>query len=281
MRPRFAPGKTLRLPDERVRLRPDGGRAARVGRLRADRRSAEARPAAAQHLLGARKAQEKVFSQLGRWRELQERDGPSVIIGVGGCVASQEGEGITERAPFVDLVFGPQTLHRLPDMIARAARRWYARSSTCSFPEIEKFDRLPEPQAARRDARSSRSWKAAASTARFCVVPYTRGEEVSRPLERGARRGARSSPRRACSEITLLGQNVNAYRGTTGRRRPRRPRGADLLRRRGARDRAHPLHDLASGRVPRQPDRGVIATCRSSRTSCTCRCRAARTACSR
>jgi tRNA-2-methylthio-N6-dimethylallyladenosine synthase len=155
------------------------------------------------------KAQEKVFSLLGQWRLLKQQR-PEVIIGVGGCVASQEGEGITARAPFVDLVFGPQTLHRLPDMIASVKRG--ARSVVdVSFPEIEKFDRLPEPRATGATAFVS-IMEGCSKYCTFCVVPYTRGEEVSRPLEQvmGEVRGL---ARQGVREVTLLGQNVNAYRG--------------------------------------------------------------------
>jgi len=155
------------------------------------------------------KAQEKVFSQLGRWRELKA-ERPHVIIGVGGCVASQEGEGITERAPFVDLVFGPQTIHRLPEMLAQL--RQQGRSVVdISFPEIEKFDRLPEPRADGATAFVS-IMEGCSKYCTFCVVPYTRGEEVSRPLEQ-VMVEVRSLAQQGVSEITLLGQNVNAYRG--------------------------------------------------------------------
>jgi tRNA-2-methylthio-N6-dimethylallyladenosine synthase len=155
------------------------------------------------------KAQEKVFSQLGRWRELKAAR-PHVVIGVGGCVASQEGEGITERAPFVDLVFGPQTIHRLPDMLAQLGRQ--GRSVVdVSFPEIEKFDRLPEPRADGATAFVS-IMEGCSKYCTFCVVPYTRGEEVSRPLEQ-VMTEVRSLARQGVVEVTLLGQNVNAYRG--------------------------------------------------------------------
>jgi len=153
------------------------------------------------------KAQEKVFSELGRWRQLKDKN-PDVKIGVGGCVASQEGEGITRRAPFVDVVFGPQTLHRLPAMIADAGAKSVI---DVSFPEIEKFDRLPEPRAEGPTAFVS-VMEGCSKYCSFCVVPYTRGEEISRPLDdviaevvRLAAQGVR--------EINLLGQNVNAYRG--------------------------------------------------------------------
>ncbi|MGB5104182.1 MAG: tRNA (N6-isopentenyl adenosine(37)-C2)-methylthiotransferase MiaB [Steroidobacteraceae bacterium] len=155
------------------------------------------------------KAQEKVFSLLGRWRELKLAR-PHVMIGVGGCVASQEGEGITTRAPFVDLVFGPQTLHRLPDMIAELRRGGRAVVDV-SFPEIEKFDRLPEPRATGATAFVS-VMEGCSKYCTFCVVPYTRGEEVSRPLTQ-VMDEVRSLASHGVREVTLLGQNVNAYRG--------------------------------------------------------------------
>ena len=155
------------------------------------------------------KAQEKVFSQLGRWRDLKAAR-PHVIIGVGGCVASQEGEGITERAPFVDLVFGPQTIHRLPDMLAQL--RSLGRAVVdISFPEIEKFDRLPAPRAEGVTAFVS-VMEGCSKYCTFCVVPYTRGEEVSRPLEQVLAE-VRTLAQQGVLEVTLLGQNVNAYRG--------------------------------------------------------------------
>ena len=155
------------------------------------------------------KAQEKVFSLLGQWRLLKQSR-PEVIIGVGGCVASQEGEGITERAPFVDLVFGPQTLHRLPEMIAAVKHDGRAVVDV-SFPEIEKFDRLPEPRATGATAFVS-IMEGCSKYCTFCVVPYTRGEEVSRPLAQ-VMEEVRRLAAQGVSEVTLLGQNVNAYRG--------------------------------------------------------------------
>jgi tRNA-2-methylthio-N6-dimethylallyladenosine synthase len=155
------------------------------------------------------KAQEKVYSLLGEWRALKgER--PGVMIGVGGCVASQEGEAIGARAPFVDLVFGPQTIHRLPQMIA--ALRTHGRCVVdVSFPEIEKFDRLPEPRA--QGARASVSVMEGCSRyCSFCVVPYTRGDEVSRPFA-SVLDEVRSLARQGVVEILLLGQNVNGYAG--------------------------------------------------------------------
>ncbi len=155
------------------------------------------------------KAQEKVFSLLGQWRELKQHK-PELVIGVGGCVASQEGAGIVKRAPYVDMVFGPQTLHRLPELLQQHLLTGRA-AVDISFPEIEKFDRLPEPRIDGPRALVS-VMEGCSKYCSFCVVPYTRGEEFSRPfddviaevvglVERGVR------------EVTLLGQNVNGYRG--------------------------------------------------------------------
>ena len=155
------------------------------------------------------KAQEKVFSLLGEWRLFKQRR-PHVVIGVGGCVASQEGEGITARAPFVDLVFGPQTLHRLPDLLAGLRRSGRAQIDV-SFPEIEKFDRLPEPRAQGGAAFVS-IMEGCSKYCSFCVVPYTRGEELSRPFEQ-VQQEIRALAAQGVREVTLLGQNVNAYAG--------------------------------------------------------------------
>ena len=155
------------------------------------------------------KAQEKVFHQLGRWKPLKTAN-PELIIGVGGCVASQEGAEIGKRAPFVDLIFGPQTLHRLPEMIE--TRRGGAPIVVdVSFPEIEKFDRLPEP---RMDGPSAfvSIMEGCSKYCTFCVVPYTRGEEVSRPLDDVIAEIAGLADQ-GVKEVNLLGQNVNAYRG--------------------------------------------------------------------
>lgn len=157
------------------------------------------------------KAQEKVFHQLGRWKTLKQHN-PEVIIGVGGCVASQEGEHIRQRAPFVDIIFGPQTFHRLPEMIHRVSQS-NERIIDVSFPEIEKFDRLPDPRSEGPTAFVS-IMEGCNKYCTYCVVPYTRGEEVSRPCDdvlfeiaQLAEQGVR--------EVNLLGQNVNAYRGAT------------------------------------------------------------------
>ena len=155
------------------------------------------------------KAQEKVFSELGRWRPLKASR-PGVMIGVGGCVASQEGDGITRRAPFVDVVFGPQTLHRLPELIDAAQRKKQS-VVDISFPEIEKFDRLPEPRAEGPTAFVS-VMEGCSKYCSFCVVPYTRGEEISRPFDDVIAECA-SLAGQGVREINLLGQNVNAYRG--------------------------------------------------------------------
>jgi tRNA-2-methylthio-N6-dimethylallyladenosine synthase len=155
------------------------------------------------------KAQEKVFSELGRWRALKEKK-PGLMIGVGGCVASQEGAGISKRAPFVDMVFGPQTLHRLPEMVdeVRGSGRPVV---DISFPEIEKFDCLPEPRADGPTAFVS-VMEGCSKYCTFCVVPYTRGEEISRPLD-GVIAEVVSLAEQGVREINLLGQNVNAYQG--------------------------------------------------------------------
>jgi len=155
------------------------------------------------------KAQEKVFSELGRWKELKQRR-PEVVIGVGGCVASQEGDAIRERAPYVDIVFGPQTLHRLPQMID-GARRERRPVIDVSFPEIEKFDHLPEPRAEGPTAFVS-IMEGCSKYCSFCVVPYTRGEEVSRPFDDILAEVAGLAAQ-GVREVTLLGQNVNAWRG--------------------------------------------------------------------
>src|SRR6201994_911169 len=155
------------------------------------------------------KAQEKVFSLLGEWR-LFKQERPHVVIGVGGCVASQEGEGITRRAPFVDLVFGPQTLHRLPAMI-NGLRKSGRPQIDVSFPEIEKFDRLPEARSSGATAFVS-IMEGCSKYCTFCVVPYTRGEEISRPFEQVLAEVS-SLAAQGVREITLLGQNVNAYAG--------------------------------------------------------------------
>jgi tRNA-2-methylthio-N6-dimethylallyladenosine synthase len=155
------------------------------------------------------KAQEKVFADLGRVRHLK-RANPALMIAVGGCVASQEGAGIVERAPFVDVVFGPQTLHRLPALLER--RRASGRPQVdVSFPEIEKFDRLPEPRAAGAAAFVS-IMEGCSKYCSFCVVPYTRGEEVSRPFADVVGEIAALAAQ-GVREVTLLGQNVNAWRG--------------------------------------------------------------------
>ena len=157
------------------------------------------------------KAQEKVFHQLGRWKLLKD-DNPDLVIGVGGCVASQEGETIRQRAPFVDIVFGPQTLHRLPEMIKQVQEE-NGSVIDISFPEIEKFDRLPEPKAEGPTAFVS-IMEGCSKYCTFCVVPYTRGEEVSRPLDDVLLEVAQLAEQ-GVREVNLLGQNVNAYRGET------------------------------------------------------------------
>jgi tRNA-2-methylthio-N6-dimethylallyladenosine synthase len=158
------------------------------------------------------KAEDKVFSLLGHWRLLKEEN-PNLIIGVGGCVASQEGAAILKRAPFVDIVFGPQTLHRLPELVAHV-RAGKTRVVDVSFPEIEKFDKIPQPTSSACTAFLS-VMEGCSKACSYCIVPITRGKEISRPLDdvlAEARRLAALGAR----EITLLGQNVNAYKGATG-----------------------------------------------------------------
>ncbi|PIE42119.1 MAG: tRNA (N6-isopentenyl adenosine(37)-C2)-methylthiotransferase MiaB [Gammaproteobacteria bacterium] len=162
------------------------------------------------------KAQEKVFSALGRWRLFKEKN-PDVIIAVGGCVASQEGAQLQERAPIVDIVFGPQTLHRLPNLIAERLQQKHRGDKTVrgvmdvSFPEIEKFDYLPTPKASKATAFVS-IMEGCSKYCTFCVVPYTRGEEVSRPFDDVVAECAILAAQ-GVREVNLLGQNVNAYRG--------------------------------------------------------------------
>ena len=157
------------------------------------------------------KAQEKVFSQLGQWREWKQQR-PGLVIGVGGCVASQEGDAIRRRAPYVDLVFGPQTLHRLPQMLKETDQQ-RTPVVDISFPRIEKFDCLPEPRADGPAAYVS-IMEGCSKYCTFCVVPYTRGEEVSRPFDDVIAEVAQLAAQ-GVREVTLLGQNVNAYRGVT------------------------------------------------------------------
>ncbi len=155
------------------------------------------------------KAQEKVFSELGRWKNLKKKN-PELIIGVGGCVASQEGNAIRKRAPYVDIVFGPQTLHRLPFLIKKA-RQEKQPQIDISFPEIEKFDRLPEPRATGVKAYVS-IMEGCNKYCSYCIVPYTRGEEISRPFDDVLAETV-ALARQGVKEITFLGQNVNDYQG--------------------------------------------------------------------
>ncbi|NOY62617.1 MAG: tRNA (N6-isopentenyl adenosine(37)-C2)-methylthiotransferase MiaB [Gammaproteobacteria bacterium] len=157
------------------------------------------------------KAQEKVFSYLGRWRELKQAR-PELVIGVGGCVASQEGDAVRERAPYVDLVFGPQTFHRLPKMLS-AVEQTRTPAVDVSFPSIEKFDSLPVPRSSGVSG-SVTIMEGCSKYCTFCVVPYTRGEEVSRPLDDVIAEVVMLAEQDV-REINLLGQNVNAYRGLT------------------------------------------------------------------
>ncbi len=155
------------------------------------------------------RAQEKVFSNLGMWRKLKDKR-PELVIGVGGCVASQEGEAILKRAPYVDLIFGPQTLHRLPQMLSDATKK-HKSVVDVSFPEIEKFDFMPDPKSDGASAYVS-IMEGCSKYCSFCVVPYTRGEEFSRPFDDIIAEVAQLAEQ-GVREVNLLGQNVNAYRG--------------------------------------------------------------------
>lgn len=155
------------------------------------------------------KAEDKLFHQLGRWRKLKEKN-PNLVIGVGGCVASQEGDLILKRAPYVDMIFGPQTLHRLPNMLNEALNDNEI-TVDISFPEIEKFDHLPEPHSDGASAFVS-IMEGCSKYCTFCVVPYTRGEEISRPFN-DVFREVELLARQGVKEVNLLGQNVNSYRG--------------------------------------------------------------------
>ena len=155
------------------------------------------------------KAEDKLFHQLGRWRKLKENN-PNLVIGVGGCVASQEGDLILKRAPYVDMIFGPQTLHRLPNMLNEALN-YKEITIDISFPEIEKFDHLPEPHSDSASAFVS-IMEGCSKYCTFCVVPYTRGEEISRPFI-DVIREVEVLANQGVKEVNLLGQNVNSYRG--------------------------------------------------------------------
>ena len=155
------------------------------------------------------KAEDKLFHQLGRWRKLKEKN-PNLVIGVGGCVASQEGDLILKRAPYVDMIFGPQTLHRLPNMLNDALND-HEITVDISFPEIEKFDHLPEPHSDGASAFVS-IMEGCSKYCTFCVVPYTRGEEISRPFV-DVFREVELLAEQGVKEVNLLGQNVNSYRG--------------------------------------------------------------------
>ena len=170
------------------------------------------------------KAQEKVFSQLGRWKNWKQ-DKPDLVIGVGGCVASQEGDAIQQRAPYVDMVFGPQTIHRLPQMLNDVGLT-HQHVVDISFPEIEKFDHLPEAKADGPAAFVS-IMEGCSKYCSFCVVPYTRGEEVSRPFDDILAEVAGLASQ-GVREVNLLGQNVNAYRGVMGEERDGDVEQADL-----------------------------------------------------
>ncbi len=188
------------------------------------------------------KAQERVFHDLGRVRELK-RERPDLIIGVGGCVASQEGAAIVRRAPYVDVVFGPQTLHRLPQLI-RDRRASGAPQVDIRFPEIEKFDHLPPPRVDGASAFVS-IMEGCSKYCTFCVVPFTRGDEVSRPFEDVLTEVADLADQGVARSHAARPERQRLPRPAAGRRRDRRFRDADRDRRRVPRHRAHPLHDVA------------------------------------
>lgn len=221
------------------------------------------------------KAQEKTFSDLGRIREVKKTR-PGMLIAVGGCVASQEGENVIRRAPCVDVVFGPQTLHRLPDML-RARVETGRPQVDVSFPEIEKFDHLPAPKAHGAAAFVS-IMEGCSKYCSYCVVPYTRGEEISRPMVDVLMEVAQLADQ-GVREVTLLGQNVNAYRG-------KMPDGsiadfALLLDYVSEIDGIERIRYTTSH--PREFSQRIMtptAACPSSSTTCTCPCRRAPTACS-
>ncbi len=202
--------KTFGCQMNELRLLSHGGRARIQRRTAAGPRTRASADILLMNTCSVRdKAEDKVYSLLGHWR-LMKAERPNLIIGVGGCVASQEGEAITARAPFVDLVFGPQTLHRLPQMLSELRRTGRSQVDV-SFPEIEKFDHLPAPRA--EGARAFISiMEGCSKFCSYCVVPYTRGEEVSRPAA-SVLEEVRGLLAQGVGEITLLGQNVNAYEG--------------------------------------------------------------------
>ena len=229
------------------------------------------------------KAQEKVFADLGRVKHLK-RERPGVVIGVGGCVASQEGGAIVARAPYVDLVFGPQTLHRLPDLLA-ARRRTGEAQVDVSFPEIEKFDHLPPPRVEGPAAFVS-IMEGCSKYCSFCVVPYTRGEEVSRRFDDVLTEIADLSLQ-GVKELTLLGQNVNAYRGrmADGDAAGAGVEWADLRSSSNTSPKFRASSGSASRPRTRKSSRAGSSTatrgCRSSCRTCTCRCNRVPTASSR
>ncbi len=192
------------------------------------------------------KAEEKVFSLLGRWRALKEEN-PNLIIGVGGCVASQEGAAILKRAPFVDIVFGPQTLHRLPELVAHV-RSGKSRVVDVSFPEIEKFDKIPQPTSSACTAFLS-VMEGCSKACSYCIVPITRGKEISRPLDDVLAEARRLGCARRARDHAARPERQRLQGRRQRRRQESGSRGADPPRRRDRRHRAHPLHDVASGAV--------------------------------
>ena len=269
------------MPDERVRLGPDGRRARR--RRRPDAHRACPRTPTSSCSTPARCARRRRSACSTTWAACARSRpaSPTSIIGVGGCVAWQEGAGIVRRAPYVDVVFGPQTLHRLPQLHRARGARPAGRRSTSAFPR-SRSSTTCRRRASKARPRSCRSWKAAASTARSASCPYTRGEEVSRPFDDVLTEVADLADQ-GVMEVTLLGQNVNAYRGADGQTSGEIADFATLLEyvaeipgiERIRYTTSHPQGDDAAAH--RRARHASTSSCRS----CTCRCSRARTACSR
>ena len=219
------------------------------------------------------KAQEKVFHQLGRWRSLKQQN-PDLKIAVGGCVASQEGEAIGKRAPYVDVVFGPQTLHKLPEMLNASGNG--SPVVDISFPEIEKFDRLPEPEVSGCQAFLT-IMEGCSKYCSFCVVPYTRGEEVSRPLDDVLAEAVHLAGQ-GVREINLLGQNVNAYRGLSHEGKVTDLAYLDQLHCQYRGDRSNSLYHFPSGGIHRQSDPGLRASAGTGQSPALAGAKAARIA---
>ena len=269
----------VRLPDERIRFGQDGRRARRGRRLHAHGSPRGRRRHSVQHLLGAR---EGAGARVPRSRprpRAEGRESPGSSSASAAASPARKARRSCGRAPYVDVVFGPQTLHRLPALI-RERRATGIPQVDVSFPAVEKFDHLPPPRVDGSSAFVS-IMEGCSKYCTFCVVPYTRGDEVSRPFDDVLTEVADLADQ-GVVEVTLLGQNVNAYRGPDGRlRRARRPRHAAAAHRGDSRHRAHPLHDVAPEGDDVAAHRRLRERSTSSSPTCTCRCSRARTACSR